>query len=142
MPDSTPLSAAILVCESVLSEVTGGVSAIRIMDVLYCGTLLRSARFFTLTYLHSRPNEFRQHVLQIKMIGRGSDGKTFVAASAPEQRFVYGYKIDPNGPGAFVLTTEFTLDLSNMGNLGTYMIQAFLDGEIVAETPLRLLWRS
>jgi hypothetical protein len=59
-----------------------------------------------------------------------------LVASAPEQWFFYGYHVDPTGPGAFTLTTEFTLNLAPLGNLGAYMIWVFLDGAQVASAPL------
>jgi hypothetical protein len=137
---SKPVSVSLLVCDAVLTEADGGFSAIRIKDVLHCARASPAARFFVITYLHSVPGDILQHVLEVRMTSREANGSPYVVAHAPEQRFIYGYRVDSEAPGGFVLTTEFNLDLMRMGNLGTYFIQAFLDGEIVAQTPLTLRW--
>ena len=63
-------------------------------------------------------------------------------ASAPNHPFFYQRNVDPEAPGAFVLTTGFNPDLTNMGQLGTYYIEAWLDGARVAYTPLTLRRRG
>lgn len=137
MPPPTarlPISASLVVCESVLREATGGLSVIRIMDVLHCGRTSPFARFHVVTYLHSDKGDFDHHSVKVQMVAESGG----VVASAPDQSFLYGYKIDPYGYGAFALTTEFTLDLTKMGQLGRYFIQALLDGSVVAATPFML----
>jgi hypothetical protein len=117
-----------------LTEKTGLVSAIRIMDVL----TIRAAgfaHFVTLTKLHSaQPRDLSPHVLAVRAVG--PDGVTVVASGEPYP-FAYGYGAEPSAPGGFMLTTEFNLDSSAPG--GTYDIQAWLDRVLVARTPLTLL---
>jgi hypothetical protein len=137
MRNTGPVSASLIICESVLTEKTGVVSAIRIMDVLTVPALGVQARFFVLTYLHSRPADYLQHVLRIQMVGQdGSDWK--IVADAPDHRFVYGYALAALAPGGFVLTTEFNINLIPLGSLGTYLVQAIVDGDLVEQTPLTL----
>ena len=62
-------------------------------------------------------------------------------ADAPPHSFVYSYRMDPTGPGAFMLTTEFNLDLATFGDLGAFWVQLSVDGEYVEQTPLTLLWK-
>lgn len=82
MRERGPASVSLIVCESVLNEKTESVSAIRIMDVLAVGPLSTSARFFVVTYLHSRPLDFGQHVAKVQLAGlRG--GQWISVAEAP-----------------------------------------------------------
>jgi len=141
MPNSKPISASLLVCQTVLHEKTGGPSAIRIMDVLTIGRLSPIAEFTVLTYLHSNPGDFSSHTLKLQMVGR-NDEDWVVVADAPEERFVYGHNIDPSGPGGYALTTQFTLNPQVMGSLGLYFVQALLDGDLLAQTPFMLKWRG
>jgi hypothetical protein len=137
MPNSGPTSASLIICESVLTEHTGSVSAIRIMDILRVGSAATTARFFVLTYLHSHSFDSVQHTLKVQMLGLR--GETWVSvADAPDQNFGYAYRIDPSAPGAFMLTTEFGLNLTTLGPLGTFYVQALVDGVMVAQTPLTL----
>ena len=93
-------SSSLLICEAVLKEKSGVVSAIRIMDVLTIPALGTHAHFFVLTYLHSMPSDFHQHTLKIQMVEQsGVDWD--VIADAPEHKFVYGYAAAPDGPGSF-----------------------------------------
>lgn len=138
--ENGPVSVSLIVCESVLSEEkTGCVSAIRIMDVLTIGQHSTSARFFVLTYLHSRPFDFQPHVLKVQMVGRSNENWATVA-DAPDHKFIYGYRLAASGPGSFFLTTEFNLNLASLGPSvgGTYFIQALVDGELAEQTPLTL----
>ena len=141
MPISKPISTSLLVCQAVLTENTGWTSAVRIMDVLTIGRVSPIAQFFVLTYLHSNPGDFLLHTLKVQMVGRSGENWV-VAADAPEERFEYGYKVDASGPGGYMLTTEFVLNPQVMGSLGLYFIQAVLDGDLVAQTPLTLKWSS
>jgi hypothetical protein len=111
------------------------------MDVLTIGRVSPAAQFFVLTYLHSNPGDFLPHTLKVQMVGRNGENWV-VAADAPEEKFVYGYKVDASGPGGYMLTTEFVLNPQVMGPLGLYFIQAVLDGDLVAQTPLTLKWTS
>jgi hypothetical protein len=138
MPNNKPISAAILVCETVLAEKTGGPSAIRIMDALWIRQHSPVIRFFVLTYLHCAPGDFDSHILKVQMVGRAS-GDWAVVSEAKAESFVYGYKVDPSGPGGFMLTTEFTLDPKPLQIPALYFIQALLDGELAVQTPFTLL---
>jgi hypothetical protein len=130
------LSANVIICESVLVEKNTDVSsAIRILNVLTISPYALVASFRVLTMLSSAPGDFAIHVVQVQM--RTAEGNAVVAA-APELPFVYGNRIDPSGPSAFNLTTEFTIDLVPLGALGTYMIWVILDGSSVTGTPLTL----
>jgi hypothetical protein len=125
----------LIVCESVLREVTGIVSAMRIVDIIT--TARPSAHFYTLTLLHTTSVDVIEHSLQIKLMGIQNDQWVQVA-QAPEHRFAYSYQVDRYAPGAFALTTEFELDLAPLHLPETYYVQAWLDGELLAQTTLRL----
>lgn len=142
MREGSPASVSLIVCESVLHEdKTGAVSAIRIMDILMIGNESRFARFFVLSYVHSNPLDFEQHVAHVQLMGfRG--GKWVSVSAAPPHSFVYSYRMDPSGPGGLVLTTEFNLNLATLGDLGTFWVQLNIDGVMVEQTPLTLLSKS
>ena len=121
-----------MVCESVLNEKTGLVSAIRLMDVLTIGPL-GFAHFFTLTRLHSTlPPDLSPHTLTVCAVSP----KGVTVASGEPYPFVYGYGADLSVPGGFMLTTEFNLDAG--APQGTYDIQAWLDRVLVARASLTL----
>jgi hypothetical protein len=85
--------------------------------------------------LHSTPMDFQQHIVQVSV---HSMQNNVVVAVAPEFKFVYGNRMDYSGPGAFNLTTEFSLDLTPLGTLGYYTISVSLDSQMVANTLLML----
>ena len=85
-----------------------GLALFGLSDALWIGQFSPAIRFFVLTYLHCTPGDFSSHILKVQMVGRGDDWA--VVAEAKEESFVYGYAIDPSGPGGYMLTTEFTLD--------------------------------
>ncbi len=66
-------------------------------------------------------------------------GDWAVVSEAKAESFVYGYAVDPSGPGGYMLTTEVTLDPKPLQIPGLYFIQAILDGELATQTPLTLL---
>ncbi len=137
MPD--PTSTSLLICEAVLQEADGGTTAVRILDIIRCGRLSQAVRFFALTYLHSEPSDLQDHALKVQMIEYKANGESIIVADAPEAPFRYGRNILKTGPGAFMMTTTFNLELTPLGSLGTYFIQALVDGKRVAEVPLTLL---
>jgi hypothetical protein len=142
MRESGPASVSLIVCEAVLNEEkTGAVSAIRIMDILMIGRQSPVARFFVLSYVHSRPLDFAKHTAKVRLSGF-RDGQWIIFADAPDHSFEYSYRIDPSGPGGFMLTTEFNLDLATIGELGTFWVQLSIDGTMVEQTPLTLLRKS
>ena len=124
--------ANLIVCESVLSEKTGVVSAIRIMDLLVVAPN-GFAHFFTLTRLYSSADrDISLHTLNVQAVGPHG----VVVASSPPHPFVYGYGQEPSSPGGFMLTTEFSFD--GTAPLGPYDLQAFLDNRLVARAALTL----
>ena len=135
-----PSSVGLLICESVLNENTGAVSAIRIMDILTVGAFSPAARFVVLSYLHARTVDFAQHTAKVQMLGI-RNGSWAIVAEAPPHVFVYSYGTLPPGigPGAFMLTTEFNLNLTTFGELGTFWVQLSIDGELEEQTPITLL---
>src|SRR5258708_4026196 len=128
MPNSGLLSANVLICESVLSESNGLKSAIRLIDFLTVHPETVIAHFYALTLLRSKSFDPHQHRLVVRMEGF-RNGKWESVAEAPECRFTYGF-VDPSGPGGFVLTTEFSINLANLGGVGIFYIQAWLDDEL------------
>lgn len=141
MRESGPASVSLIICESVLNESTGAVSAIRILDVLTIARQSSAIRFFVITYLHSQPGDTEQHFAQVRLMAQRA-GQWTSAAEAPPHTFTYSYRMDPNGPGAFILTTEFNLQVVKLGEMGTFWVQLSVDGKQVEETPLTLLWKA
>ncbi len=133
------ISASVIICESVLAEKTTElISAIRIHNVVNVPIQATFAHFFVLTYLHAQAADVKHHTLQVQL-GRWEDEKWVPYAAAQPRTFVYGRKVDPTAPGAFILTTEFNLDLRPMpAALGTFLVHASLDGESCAWAPLTL----
>ena len=126
------LSANVIICETVLTEKTEVISAVRIMNVLRISGGLNFAKFSSVTFLASEPGDTSPHKIKVQMISSSGD---FVA-EAPERWFFYGYNVDPSGPGGYTLTTEFNLDLSPLGTLGSYAVWVFLDDVRVCGAPL------
>jgi hypothetical protein len=131
-----------IVCEAVLCEKGSEVmSAIRIMDTLKISPAAGFARFFVLTVFHAgAAGDVSNHVAKVQMWGPSSEsksGKWGVVAQAPDYPFTFTGK-DPSTPPGFCLTTEFNVNLAELGKLGTYFIQILLDGTLVAQSPLTL----
>jgi hypothetical protein len=61
------LSANILVCETVLTEKTDMLSAIRMMDTIRVAPSNNSVHFYVVTRVMSQPEDFSQHVLKVQM---------------------------------------------------------------------------
>jgi hypothetical protein len=136
------LSANLILCESVEWEnppVGGGIpTAKRIMAAITVAPPSRVAHFFAITLLNSQPGDFLQHSLRIQI----TDRKSSVIAYAEPWIFQYGYLIDPYGPGGYILTTEFNIDLNPYPMPLGCLVSAFLDNENVARTPLILRRRG
>jgi hypothetical protein len=138
VPQTNLINASICVCEAVLVEKDTELhSAIRIMDTLRIARAATTAHFWVLTSLHCNPGDIRQHVITIKMVGNIGGNWESVVGTGPFT-FSYGYKLDPLGPGAFTLRTEFNLDLTVLPTLGLFYVQAIVDEEMVAQIPFRL----
>ena len=129
------LAANVIICESVLNEKTDVASAIRILNALTVSTTQTFATFRVHTMLASTSMDFQQHVVQVWMHPIQNN---IAVASAQEFRFIYANKLDYSGPGAFNLTTTFTLDLRPLGALGHYIVSVSLDGQVVANAPIML----
>ena len=136
MPTDKFISASIVVCESVLTEKTGILTAVRITDSFILNQAAAFAHFYTVTFVRSLPMDFQQHRLKIQIVRKV--GTTWVTlAEAPEHYFNHHYTV-LSEPVSFSLTTEFTLALGPLEPLRSYFVQAWLDGEMVVQTPLTL----
>jgi hypothetical protein len=129
-----PLCANIVLCETVINEYTGTQTFVRTFSHLTLDEKQYSAQFFSVTLLTSLPGDLINHVLSVRMV----DASGQSVATAPDRHFAYAYRIDPAGPGGFSLTTKFTVDVTKLASLGTYLIEAWLDGSRVAQAPLTL----
>ncbi|MGA3203423.1 MAG: hypothetical protein ABSF12_13140 [Bryobacteraceae bacterium] len=131
------LSANMAVCETVLWEKKSDVpTLVRAMTALNLGSGNNLARFFVVTGVYSQPGDYLQHTLRVTATDQAGNS---IAHAAP-YNFAYGYELDPNGPGGFILTTSFDLDVSQLRLPLHCLISAFLDNEPrpVASTPLML----
>jgi hypothetical protein len=128
------LSANVLVCETILTEKTDVLSAIRMMDTIRIAPGNNTVHFYVVTRVTSQPGDFLPHALRIQVTHQAGS----LVIEAREHQFVYGYKLDISGPGGFILTTEFTIDVSGMSLPAGCLVNAFLDGQSVARTPLML----
>ena len=137
MPVDGVIAAKIITCESVLTETNGVPSAIRILDILTLPSAATSAHFFAITNIHNKPFDSADHVLSVRM-ARAKDGQWDTVARADDYKFRFGQRLSLIAPGACVLTTEFNVTLAPLGELGTFYLQAWLDGVMVAQTPVTL----
>lgn len=132
------LSANIVLCETVLWEkpqIGGNTpSLIRVMSAVALPLGHNFAHFFSVTFLTCQPGEFSEHKLRIQITDKKANG----IAYAPEWKFKYGYLLDPFGPGEFILTTEFNIDVQPYQLPLGCLVSAFLDDQIVARTPIML----
>lgn len=104
------------------------------MDTLKLGTGSNFAHFFAITRLASQPGDFLEHTLRIQVTGKSGD----LISQADDYQFQYGYRIVASDPGGFVLTTEFNIDVRPLALPIGCLVNAFLDGQSVARTPLML----
>ena len=124
-----PLSANVVVCAEVLKEAkTDLLSAIRIASVITVPKT-NQAHFYSVAFVSSSPGDHESHVMSVQM--NAHDG--IKVASAPDYRFTYGYRVDPNGNGGFSMNTEFGIDVSNLEIPGTFWVWVYVDGEPVAK---------
>jgi len=130
-------SASVVVCESVLAEESGLLTAVRILDTITIGAGSNTVHFFSITILHSKPLDFFKHKLRVTM-DKFRNGNWETVAAAPDLEFAFGHKLSLAAPGGVTLRTEFNVDINTLGELGTFFVQAWLDGVRVASTPLTL----
>jgi len=129
-----PLAVHVIVCQEVLPEKTGVLSAIRILDTLTIPPATYFAHFYAVTTMVSMPGDFDSHVVALTM--NKWDGQEM--ARVADLSFKYGYNVDYSAPGGFRLTTEFNLDVREPGALGLSLIWVWLDGAVVSKTPITL----
>jgi hypothetical protein len=133
------LSANIAVCEAVIWEQKSNVpTLVRVMTVISMEEGAEDARFYAITSLNSFPGDMETHSVFITVTDRGGN---LVASTTPFE-FKYGYELDPNGPGGFIMTTNVILELAKLPTaLPCYLlVSAFLDkiNDSVSSTPLLL----
>ena len=128
------LSANTLVCETVLWEKTDVPTLVRVMSALALGPGNNFAHFFVVTFLSCQPGDSLSHTLRVQITN--PNGQPI--AEAQPFPFNYGYKVDPNGPGAFILATEFNIDVTRTGLPVNGLVSAFLDDQSVTCVPLML----
>lgn len=73
------LSANILVCETVLTEKTDVLSAIRMMDTIKIAPNSNAAHFYAITRVTSQPGDFSPHVIKVQVTQQ--DGSLVTEAS-------------------------------------------------------------
>jgi hypothetical protein len=112
-----PLAVNLILCENVLTETNGLVSAIRVFDVLTIAPGNNFARFFALTTAVSNPGDIDQHVLRVSM--HSLDGQQEIAR-APDFPFVYRYNAGFQTPGGLRLTTAFNIDIKTLAEPPAY----------------------
>src|ERR1700722_1329953 len=119
------LSANIAICETVIWETNNVPTLVRVLTILALGPGTTFARFSAVTGLNSQPGDYDQHTLQVMITDRAGNR----IDDAKPYNFVYGYKIDPAGPGGFILTTAFNLNISQMQLPLHCLVSAFLDNQ-------------
>jgi hypothetical protein len=125
-----------LLCELVLWEKSDIPTIVRSLSTIGLSPTRNLAHFFSVTTLHSQSGDSQFHSLHVCV----SDQQGHIIARTAPYGFQYGYKLDPSGPGGFILTSEFNLDVTQM-RLPLYcLVSAFLDdiGDPVAKVPLLL----
>jgi hypothetical protein len=132
------LSSNIAVCETIIWERSDVPTLIRVMSVITLRPDATSVHFLVVTSLDSQPGDLDPHTVLITVADKNGN----IVASTEPFGFSYGYKLDPNGPGAFIMTTEVTLEISKLPTeLPSYfLVSAFLDTlpDPVSLTPLML----
>lgn len=134
------ISAGALICQAVLIEKNGLQSAMRIMDAIVIGPGMATVQFTVWTTIRSQPTDRAPHVLQVFM--RKGSLKGDVVARAEPYQFRYGYGSgvlgNLSGPGGFSLTTNFNVNVVEIGGLGVYYLQVDLDQVYLTCVPLTL----
>lgn len=137
-------SVSALVCEQVLQEASGIVSAIRIVDIFQVGQLppnlapetLPVIQAYALLILKAVPGHDGEHTLRVRMINTLGEATTIV--EQPNARF-------EAKPGYEQLPRSLSLSIQlNVGvkRYGTCYICLDLDGEEVGRTSFTLLQKQ
>lgn len=133
------LSATLLVCEKMLQEVDGVLSAIRLGDLFILeqadAAVQRAARFWIVAIVKFHPDDIGQHVGVLRLIrpnGEATDLKTVEPQLGElEVRF-------PGTPRGFNVLADMTLSAQQMG---THYLTLTIDGQEVARTAFTLIER-
>ena len=126
-------TANVFVCEDVVKD-GALLNAVHIVNVI---TLERWRQpkftFKALTYLTSQPGDTASHTFAVQL--ERYDG--YVAAYSVPIQFVFGYAIDPSGPGGYFMTTNFEVDAA-LYVPGNYAVVIYVDRQAVASAALML----
>jgi hypothetical protein len=126
-------TANVFICEDVVKD-GSFLNAIHVFNVITIEKLKQPRfKFKTLAYLTSQPGDTAPHSLAVQM--ERYDG--YIAAYTTPTQFVFGYAIDPSGPGGYFMTTNFEIDAA-LYVPGNYAIVVYVDRQAVASAPLRL----
>jgi hypothetical protein len=128
------ISANLIVCEAVVPGKNGLLSAINILNVLHVQPWVRSANFKVVTVVNGYPGDPYEHIFNIQLFGANDA----LAASSMPHKVVLANHLNPFGPRTFLITTDFTLDVKGLGDLGTYIIAAYLDQNLVGRSHITL----
>ena len=134
------IHASILICDSVLYEEKAHLpSLIRVCDAFTLSQQETHARFSSYVHIHCEGLDLLPHTLVVQMLGY-KDGGWESIVEAPPHEFRYGYHAEnSSGPGATLLFTRFNQRLSELEPLPrVFYLQARVDEELVAQTPLTL----
>lgn len=125
----------IIVCgDATYEEQNAMFSASELLSVITVQPVVTHAYFYTLAFVFCGPGDLSEHVMSIRLMTL--DGKN--AGSAPDERFQNGYRIDKNGIGGYSLRTKWEVKMETLPYFGWFWVCVFVDGWLVARTPLML----
>jgi len=126
-------TANVLICEDVVRD-GAFLNAVHVFSVI---TIERwkqpKFRFKAITHLTSQPGDIIPHNFAVQL--ERYDG--YVAAYTIPIQFVFGYALDPSGPGGYFMTTNFEID-AQLYVPGNYAVVVYVDRQAVASTALML----
>ncbi|HUI77543.1 MAG TPA: hypothetical protein VLY24_06490 [Bryobacteraceae bacterium] len=133
------ISANVFLCERILNETDGVVSAIRIVDLFYVTDLPSEAppgampivQAWGLVILKSHVGYQGSHTVEIKLINVRGESQSL----GPEQKVQFVAK-HPDVAGGVTLSVQLNIGVKN---LGTCYLCAVLDGEEIARAPFTLM---
>ena len=129
------LAGNILVCADASYEERDGLfSASRLVTVITVQPLATHAYFQSLTFVTCEPGDTSQHVMSLRLMTL--DGKQ--AGASEDAPFYSGYRIDTDGIGGFTMRTMWEVKMENLPYCGWYWVCAYVDGWLIARTPLML----